>query len=103
MGIVLFEDPVDVNGTATFDWLMVSAQIAEHFYFITGPGIGLEFPGPLRLGARVPIGLHWFPGKKTKPIELFVEGTPTIVFLGDKSVPIPSFRLPLMIGTRFWF
>lgn len=101
-GIVLFDSPVAVNGVVTLDWLMVYEKITDHFFFAFGPGIGVEFPNPFLLGARVPAGLHLFPGKNVKRLELMIEAVPTIIFLGDKSIDIPGFKLPISVGTRIW-
>jgi len=78
--------------------LIHPSQGAMPFYI--GVGGDLAFGGgEVALGACLPVGLTYLFQKKTVPIDIFVEGVPTLWFFGGGI----TFQIYGNIGARFYF
>jgi hypothetical protein len=110
VGMKMYECPVNIDIMITVDWLMVQKKLGKMFTFYTGPGLSFSFPNPfvldtrtspVEMGTRIPVGIQM--RILEKKVELFLESAPTIIFIGDKSVSLPGFRLFNTTGVRIWF
>lgn len=88
------------NMGLTADWWLYSTNLVSFINLYVGPGLYLALPQTFELGGRVPIGLNAYP---IDVLELFLEFAPTLVFVSNRGINVPSFALQGAFGFRFWF
>jgi hypothetical protein len=82
------------------DWWLAQGVLAGPINYYVGPGLFGSISSSLVLGARVPIGLDFYP---IKPLELFVEAAPAVTLLSGSGLSLSSWGIQAGIGFRFWF
>lgn len=86
----------------TVDWWLFHSPLVGILSIYIGPGLYGAVGDTLELGGRIPVGLQVFPLSK-EILEIFLEISPTLVFLSNSGITIPDFRLQAAFGFRFWF
>ncbi len=98
LGLQLGNNQFNLGLTA--DWWLFTTNLVSFINLYVGPGLYLALPQPFEIGGRVPIGLNAYP---LDVLELFLEFAPTLVFVSNRGIAIPSFSLQGAFGFRFWF
>lgn len=88
----------DISLTA--DWWFYHQNVGGPFsVYIGAGGYGEYLNGSFGLGARLPIGLQFFP---LKPLELFIEAAPTAGLSFGNPVQFPVWGVQASVGFRIW-
>ncbi|WP_053228219.1 hypothetical protein [Spirochaeta cellobiosiphila] len=87
------------------DWWLYRQMIAGPLSVYLGPGFYVRIKGDgdtidPNFGARMPIGLQFFP---IEPLELFIEGAPTAGIQVGDNFQFPVWGFQAGLGLRFWF
>jgi hypothetical protein len=95
VGYSFFTGEQWINGS--LDYWFLNNPIKGQFKYYVGIGGNLgiytDSNTPIRLGARVPVGLQWIPAEL---IEVFIEAAP-----GFRILPSPDFDIQAGLGIRF--
>jgi len=84
----------------TADWWFYHENVGGPFSVYVGAGAYGEYnTGTFGAGARLPIGLQFFP---IKPLELFIEAAPRAGLTFGNPIQFPVWGVQAAVGFRVW-
>ncbi len=97
-GFSIGSGQTDIGLTA--DWWFYHEKVGGPFsVYIGAGGYGEYNNGTFGLGARLPIGLQFFP---LKPLELFIEAAPRAGLALGNPIQFPVWGVQAAVGFRVW-
>ncbi len=103
----------DIGGNLSIDFMLLSHFAAKWFELRLSLGTTTSIFSyddgsliGLSMGLRLPLGMSFWIGKKTKVVEIFLQALPTLGFGLGFDKPIKSWLhldTPAELGVRFWF